>query len=390
MPRKKIGILIYTNPDYYPATINGVQLLSEHFDVVLIGRNQEKPHWEYPSNVTVHRLGNYTSVKEREQKSAQAKLLEYIDFIVQARRILKDVSLIYSYDTFAYIAAYLCVLSTAKRTPLIHHNHETSDKLSPLSSLSGWLQRIERKLVDNATKIISPDKDRAAFFKSITKTKKEILVIPNFPLKSVFQLQSDWHSIIPNRWKCITLFYRGTISNASAMREIITSTTLIENNNCIKFVGFINDDDRQEIDDLVNELKISHLFSYLGTIPYKDLQMHTLSATVGFSLYKNTTFDRLACVTASQKLYEYAACGLPVIVSDFPNYREFLGNESWVHFANPDDPKAIADAIKDILSDFDDYQKMCLAARQAFEEKFNYETVFLPLIAEIKDLVNNN
>ena len=66
-----------------------------------------------------------------------------------------------------------------------------------------------------------------------------------------------------------------------------------------------------------------------------------------------------------------------------------MGNESWVRFANPDDPQSIADAIKDILSDFENYQKMCLAARQTFEERFNYETVFSPLLTKIKYLVTD-
>lgn len=129
-------------------------------------------------------------------------------------------------------------------------------------------------------------------------------------------------------------------------------------------------------------------FSYLGTLAYKDLQAPTLSATVGFALYKNTSFDRVACVTACNKIYEYAACGVPVIVSNFPNYREYLASETWVRFADPDDPHSIASAVEDILSDFRKYQAMCLAARQAFEEKYNYESAFAPLLAKIKDLVN--
>ncbi|WP_271253144.1 glycosyltransferase [Pseudanabaena sp. Chao 1811] len=390
MTKKKIGMIVYSNPDYYPPTVNAVYLLSEHFDIVLIGRNQETPHWQYPSNVSVHRLGEYTSVKERVQRSAKEKLWEYTDFVIQSRRLLKDVSLIYAYDTFAYIASYLSAIHIFKKIPLIYHSHEISDKLSPLSSLSGFLQRIERKLIHHATIVVFPDKDRAIFFQTITNLKKTPLIVPNFPLKSVFQLQLDWYSVIPNRWQSIIIFYRGTISNSSSMLEIITSTTLINKDSHIKFVGFMNKEAAKEIDDLINTLQISKNFSYLGTIPYNDLQMHTLSSTIGFALYKNTSFDRVACVTACNKIYEYAACGLPVIVSDFPNYREFLCNESWVRFANPEDPHAIADAIKDILCDFEDYQKTCSAARQAFEERFNYEIVFFPLLTEIKCLVNDN
>ena len=134
MGKKSIGMLIYANPDHYPPTVNAVHLLSEHFDVVLIGRNQDPANWEYPTHVRVHRLGQYTSVKEREQAPVGTKLWEYINFVAQARCLLKDVSLIYAYDAFGYTAAYLCQLVRPQPIPLIYHNHDLFNKLLPLSS----------------------------------------------------------------------------------------------------------------------------------------------------------------------------------------------------------------------------------------------------------------
>lgn len=389
MSKKTIGMLIYSNPDYYPPTVNAVHLLSEHFDVVLIGRNHEPPDCEYPSNVTVHRLGQYTSVREREQASSSAKIWEYINFVAQARRLLKDVSLIYAYDAFGYSAAYFCQLSLPQAIPLIYQNHEISEYLSPLSSLSGWIQRAERAWIHKAAVIVFPDKDRSALFLKKTNLKQQPLIIANFPLKTFFCVQEDWISVFQKRWEYITLFYRGTISETSAMREIITSASLL-NNVYVKFIGFLTKIAGKELEIWVNSLNAQHYFSYLGTLPYKELQNHTLFATVGFALYKNKSFDRVACVTACNKIYEYAACGLPVVVSDFPNYREYLSSEPWIRFADPDDPHSIASAIQDILKDFDNYKAMCIAARQAFEERFNYESVFSPLLSKIQELVNNH
>lgn len=389
MAKQSIGVLIYTNPDYYPATANAVELLSEHFNIILIGRNLEPPHWEYPSNVKVHRLGLYASGKERAQVSAKAKFLEYINFVSQARYLLKDVSLIYAYDAFGYTAAYLCKLMLFRSVPLIYQNHETGDRLSPLSSLSGWVQRLEHTWVHKADIVVFPDRGRAAFFQKVTNLNKEPLIIPNFPLKSIFNFSEDWFSLIRSRWQSLTLFYRGTISDTSAMKEMISAASLVDNT-CIKFVGFLDDDSSKDLDDWVNTVKVEHRFSYLGKLPYEDLQSHTLSATVGFALYKSIDLNRTACVTACQKIYEYAACGLPTIVSDLPNYRDYLSGESWVRFANPDNPHSIASAVRDILKDFENYQAMCLAARRAFEEKFNYESAFYPLLSKIKELVDRS
>jgi glycosyltransferase involved in cell wall biosynthesis len=389
MSKQKIGIIVYANPDYYPPTVNAIHLLSEHFDIVLIGRNQNPPDCEYSSNVQVHRLGAYTCLSERMQASPQAKIWEYISFVAQARNLLKDVSLIYTYDAFAYTAAYLCQVGALHSVPLIYQNHEIAEHLPPRSTLSGWVHRAEKSWIHKSSVVIFPDKDRANFFQKVTNLKKQPLIVPNFPLKSFFHLQEDWTSVIQKRWESVTLFYRGSISDTSAMREIITSASLLNKNVDVKFVGFLNDSNAKELENWVNHLDMANCFYYLGTLPYKDLNQPTLLATIGFALYKSTSFDRVACVTACNKIYEYAACGVPVIVSDFPNYRNYLSDEPWVRFANPDDAHSIASAIQDILSDFDNYRKMCIAARKAFEEKFNYEAVFSPLLWKIKELVDS-
>jgi glycosyltransferase involved in cell wall biosynthesis len=387
MTKKKLGMIIYANPDYYPPTVNAVHLLSEHFDIILIGRNHETPHWQYPSNVSVHRLGKYSSRIEREQKSAKEKLLEYTNFVIQSRCLLKDVSLIYAYDTFAYIASYLSAIHIFKKTPLIYHSHEISDKLSSLSSLSGFLQRIERKLIHQATIIVFPDKDRAIVFQSITNIKQQPLLVPNFPRRSFFKMCLNWRNQISNRFAKPQVILQGGISQANSMTELINSLILGPECICIKFIGSINAPDLELMKYTMHQKGIGDRVSYFNPVPYNELQSHTWKASIGVCLYKKLELNCHTNVTATNKIYEYAACALPAIVSDFSNYREFLGNESWVRFANPDDPQSIANAIKDILSDFENYQKMCLAARKAFEEKFNYETVFTPLLNEIISLV---
>jgi glycosyltransferase involved in cell wall biosynthesis len=389
MGKQSIGMLIYANPDHYPPTINAVHLLSEQFDLVVIGRNQDIPDREYPNNVKIYRLGKYTTVREREQASVGAKLWEYICFVFQARHLLKQVSLVYAYDAFGYVAACICQLLIWQKVPLLYQCHETSEHLAPLSSLTGLIHRAERAWIHKAAVVVFPEKDRADFSQKVTNLPKEPLIVPNFPLKDYFKFSEDWNLLSENRWENITLFYRGSISDSSAMQETITAASLLDLKVNIKFVGFLTPANAEKLASWVAHTNISNSFTYLGTLPYKDLQGYTLASTIGFALYKNTYFDRVACVTACNKIYEYAACGLPVIVSNFPNYREYLGNESWVHFANPEDPHSIAIAVQDILRDFADYQAMCLAARRAFEEKYNYESAFSPLLAKINELIKD-
>jgi glycosyltransferase involved in cell wall biosynthesis len=389
-----LGILVYSNPDYYPPTVNAVHLLSKHFDVVLIGRNQAESDRIYPTNVTIHRLGKYSSVRQRETARATAKFQEYISFIQQTRKLLKQASLIYAYDGYAFVAAMLCCLTLAKKIPIIYHSHEISDKIPAMTSLGGWISRAERKWIHQADVVVFPDQDRADFFQKATQFPQLPVIVPNFPLKSIFTFQEDWALLIQQRWHSATLFYRGSISDVSAMREIISSVSLVEKKTkqdlSVQYVGFLQDKERQTLEHWVGHIGADSYFSYLGTLPYDDLQSYTLSATIGFALYKSTSFDRVACASACNKIYEYAACGLPTIVSDFSTYRDYLADEPWVRFANPEDPQSIAIAVENILSDPEQYRTMCLAARQSFEEKFNFEAAFAPLMSMLKTYTNHS
>ncbi|BAZ47936.1 putative glycosyl transferase [Nostoc sp. NIES-4103] len=388
MGKKTIGILIYANPDHYPPTINAVHLLSEHFDVVLIGRNQDPPFWEYPANVTVHRLGKYTSVKEREQQSAVIKVREYINFVAQASRLFKDVSLLYAYDTFGYTAAYLSLLMKARSIPLIYHNHDLDSQLFPLSTLSGWVQRGERQWVHQANFVVFPSQERGFLFQELTNFQGKLIILPNYPRKSYFPEHQDFANIILKRFENIQILLQGSISVKNSLLELIESLTFLDNSIKLKLIGPIQETEKSLMKDFALDKQVADRTQYFMPVPYNELPSHTWLATVGVCLYKKTDINHQTMGTASNKIYEYAACGLPVIVSDQPNYREHLAGESWVRFADPDDSHSIASAVQDILSDFTKYQAMCLAARQAFEEKYNYESAFSPLLVKIDELVN--
>jgi glycosyltransferase involved in cell wall biosynthesis len=387
MGRPKIGIVVYANPDYYPPTVNAIHLLAENYDITLIGRNQEPPDRQYPDRVKVYRLGVYSSVKTREKASILSKLREYVNFVKETNIILADSALIYVYDPFSYVAICLSPKFTLNKVPIIYHHHETSETIHPLTSLSGWIQRLEKLWINRAATLVFPDLERAEFFQTLVTIDLSPTIVPNFPLKSYFTFDVNWETLIAQRWQNIVLFYRGTISHASAMKEMVASASFIARELKIQFVGFLSEANAAELTDYLEKNSQADRFNYLGIVTYEQLQPYTLDATVGFALYKNTSFDRVACATACNKIYEYAACGLPIIVSDFPSYRNYLSGESWVHFADPEDPKSIALAIEHILSDFENYRKMCLAARQAFEEKFNYETVFSPILHKIEELI---
>lgn len=72
------------------------------------------------------------------------------------------------------------------------------------------------------------------------------------------------------------------------------------------------------------------------------------------------------------KLFEYMAAGLPVIASDFPLWRQIVEGPGCGLLVDPEDPGAIAAAIRWVVEHPDDAAEMGARGRQAVLEQYNW------------------
>jgi glycosyltransferase involved in cell wall biosynthesis len=103
---------------------------------------------------------------------------------------------------------------------------------------------------------------------------------------------------------------------------------------------------------------------------------------VGLSFMPNSTADinMEAMTGASNKPFDYLACGLALLVSDLPNWREMFVTAGYAQCCNPDDAESIASAIIWFLDHPNQRRQMGRAGRQQVATYWNYETQFLPVL----------
>jgi spore maturation protein CgeB len=94
--------------------------------------------------------------------------------------------------------------------------------------------------------------------------------------------------------------------------------------------------------------------------------------------------------TASNKLWEFAARGIPVAVPDTPDYRETLGEEAWVAFYGLEDPASLANAIVRLTASQKEYREASQAAYEAVRSKYNFESVFPPVLSGLLAATSNS
>ena len=81
----------------------------------------------------------------------------------------------------------------------------------------------------------------------------------------------------------------------------------------------------------------------------------------------------------STKMFEYMACGVPVVCSDFPFWTRLVADADCGVTVDPMDPKAVAKAVEALCRDPDEARRLGANGRRAILERYNWENEFAKL-----------
>ena len=374
-------VVFYADPDGYPPTVNAVRLLAEHFRVRILARAEAQARGiTWPEGIRIDRLGPGLSTRERDAAPAADKLREYLAFILAVRRALAEdrPSVVYAYEPHALGALAL----SGCRAPIVYHRHE-SEAPFVWKNLQSWIGLLALRRAPRAELVVFPERLRAAEYQRLSGDDRPPLVVPNFPLRAAFP-PPDLAALIPERLRGPVAHYRGAVGSENGIVQMVGALRHLSPAISLRVSGRAEPAFVRELEGLAASLGCAGRLRYDGFVPFEQLNVETARSAVGLVLYQAVSNNLTNNVSATNKLYEYAACGLPVVVPDRPAFREFLAGEAWVEYADARDPASIARAIEACLSGGPArYEQRARAARRAFEERLNFEAVFGPLLDRI-------
>ena len=325
--KPRLSIVHWMPVEMYPPTMN----LARHFD---------KLGWDVSLHTTEprHQLKPFpgdrirvTRARNPSNRGAFARALEYLRFYLGTtlRLVKEKPDAILYYEPQSSLPVFLASLARKDVPVFIHHHeyHGPEDFEKPGMRLPRLFHRIERRRLFPRSKWISHTNDqRLRLFASDNPTvpREKLKVLPNFPPSIWFGSRNvAWSESQPPP---LRIAYVGSLSRSDTYIEKFTAWVQ-QHAGLVTLDIFAYNLDRDTLSYLRSIREDAIRFHEAG-IPYDDLPGILRHFHVGAILYRATTLNYIH--NASNKLFEYLACGMDVI---FPV--EMLGVQPFVSDSAP-------------------------------------------------------
>ncbi|HUY27893.1 MAG TPA: glycosyltransferase [Candidatus Binataceae bacterium] len=386
--RPRLLVVMYANPNYHPPTVNGVRMMSERFEVQIVCRNDAGPAADWAPGVTIERVGEIITAAQAFDAPAWRKLSWYRRFVRRLGCVIAETgpALIYAYDPIGFAASIAALGPRRKDIPVVFHCHDTPALgRVRLASLQDWILRYAMRHTRDAAFTIFPSKYRAPIWLDKARDPRPPMIIPNGAARDFYppREDEDWSALARRRWESKRVLYVGSMGAENGQPDAIRALEFLPAPVALDLIGFSTPEYRIRLSQMAAALALAGRVSIAGWVPNPERIRRAEDAAVGLVLYHAANPNWEHSGPSPNKLFEYAAWGLPVVVPDRKSFREFFADDEWVAYANPEDPASIARAIEFILADRDRYIAMSLAARRAHETKYNYEQVFAPVLERL-------
>ncbi len=331
-----ILVSIYHHPEFYPPTLNAILNLATIADrVIVLTRNQMKDDFPYPSNVTIVRTGKLVDVKTSEQKPILWKLRSFSQFLWATQKIInrQKPTWVINYDNISLFATHLVRKVSSYRFKWWYHNHDVTEINKQAKYSIGWMAtRNEQKSFKHLNIFSLPAEERKIHF-PLLKKDCQFFFLPNYPSTIFFKQFYKPRSVEQE----IKLIFQGAISTKHGLEEIIKYVLpKIISGKKFRLVlkGRISSAYQSILTSMASEAGVRDKLDFYPVTPYKEVPKLASTCHIGIGIHMGKDVMNSTLGTSSNKIYEYAGLGLPVLLFDNPHFRKHLEQYSWAVFTD--------------------------------------------------------
>jgi len=248
-----------------------------------------------------------------------------------------------------------------------------------ISRISRWMDEREMKYSDHVVVVTAGLKEALQRYLNIQPNK--ITVITNGANTYFFKPISDAKESLQLDSKCYYVGFVGIFAPWQGLDYMIKSASLIlkEVPNT-KFLLVGDGMTKRRMVELSEELHLAENFIFVGAVSYTEVPKYINAMDVCISFRKGTPASPL-------KLYEYMACGKPVVATEEPD-NGFVKEHNAGLLVDPENPREIANAILSLLRDDEIREQMGRNGMKYVLEERSWQAVAREIEETIKMVVS--
>jgi glycosyltransferase involved in cell wall biosynthesis len=201
------------------------------------------------------------------------------------------------------------------------------------------------------------------------------VVVQNFPERAIAERGSSPTDSVTDEARRYAFAYAGGLNVVQGVREIMAvAARLPEDASAVVAGWFDSDDVERGVKASAGWRKVD----YIGGVSHARVIEAFRSANCGLVI-DHPISNYLD--SYSTKMFEYMACGIPVVCSDFPLWARIVGSADCGIAVDPLDPPAAADAVAQLWKDPEEARRLGENGRRTILERFNWEAEFAKLDA---------
>jgi len=249
-----------------------------------------------------------------------------------------------------------------------------------IGRISCWIDEREIKYSDHIIVVIASMKE--VFQKDLDIPGRRITVIPNGANVKFFGPMGDTKKALGLDPDCHYVGFVGGSSPWQGLHNFISCAPLVlEEVPNAKFLLVGDGVVKGRLAESVEELHLTGAFVFVGKVPYTEVPKYINAMDIGISFRKGTPASPL-------KIYEYMACGKPVVATDSPDNDVVRDHNAGI-LVNPDDSTETADAIISLLRNDGLREQMGENGRKYVSEQRSWQVVTREIEETIRSVLES-
>ena len=383
---RRVLYLQYTNPGAYPPVDHGAQLLAAvGFQVLVLGTR----YADDASNAMA--LTDHERIRMRtivQSPPGWRQKLNYLKFglWIFAWTVRWRPKWVYASDPPSCPFALILRLMPGIR--VVYHEHDSPSAAVAGNRAGSRFVRVimwaRRRLARQCDIVVFPNEQRAAAYRKTTG-RQHTLTVWNCPLRRDIATARQPVS----RRDRLRLLYHGSIVPARLPPTVIEALADLPDGVSLDVVGYETAGHPQyvrDLQELADRVGVGTRVRFHGVLsPRAELLRLCADCDVGLALLPRDSSDvnEMAMVGASNKPFDYMACGLPVLVPDLDAWRSTYVDQGFGLSCDPSSPRSIAQALMWLLEHPEARAGMGERGREKISTEWNYEGMFAPVLAQM-------